>query len=128
MAPDEYEFEPPDWYDAVYAVVRRVPRGSVATYGQIAGLVTDVAVTARQVGAALRFVPDDVPWQRIVGAGGRLPIAKRGPELMARQRKLLIEEGVVFDANDPNRIDMASTQWTPESESEHYGNLESLSV
>ena len=128
MHTDEDKIELPDWYEAVYAVVRSVPAGRVATYGQVAGVVSGISITPRQVGAALRCAPEDVPWQRIIGAGGRLPIAKRGPELMALQRELLILEGVAFAASDPDRIDMASTQWTPESESEQHDHLEPLSL
>jgi len=100
----------PDWFDAVYEAVLRVPSGQVATYGQIASLVTTVSVTARQVGAAMRFVPEGVPWQRVVGAGGRLPIAKRSPELKLLQRKLLKQEGVEFLGDDSDTIDMAQAQ------------------
>ena len=122
------EFEPPDWHEAVYAVVRTVPPGKVATYGQVAGVVAGVSVTARQVGAALRCAPNDVPWQRIIGAGGHLSIAKRGPELKALQRDLLTAEGVLFGASDPDRIDMESAQWRPESQSEQHDHLEPLSI
>jgi methylated-DNA-protein-cysteine methyltransferase-like protein len=115
MAPDEDDLGLPDWYDAVYAAVRAIPKGKAATYGQIAGVVTGVAVTARQVGAALRCAPADVPWQRVVGAGGRLPIAKRSPELKLLQRRLLAEEGVIFSGTEPDHVDMATAQWLSES-------------
>ena len=97
----------------VYAVVRAIPAGKVMTYGQVADATTGVSVTARQVGAALRWVPADVPWQRVVGAGGHLPIAKRSPEAQQRQRQLLADEGIVFLARDPNRVDMPLSQWFP---------------
>ena len=119
MPPDDQEIEPPDWYDAVYTAVKAVPRGKVATYGQIAEAVSGVAVTARQVGAALRLAPPDLPWQRVVGAGGYLPIAKRSPELVLLQRKLLEEEGVRFGPGDAHRIDMAQAQWTLPSTPEY---------
>ena len=48
--------------------------------------------------------PPDVPWQRVVGAGGHLPVGKRSPTLMIRQRELLENEGVEFLPND--RVDM----------------------
>src|SRR5450432_3174021 len=128
MDMDEQPIELPDWFEAVYAVARAVPKGRVATYGQIAGIAIGVTLTARQVGAALRYAPADVPWQRVIGAGGRLPIAKRSPELMALQRQLLIGEGVVFEEGDPDRINMERTQWTPEAELENHGNLEFVPV
>src|SRR5690348_10404477 len=86
----------PDWHDLVYAAVREIPAGRVATYGQIADIVRGVSLTARQVGTAMRFAPGDVPWQRVVGAGGRLPIARRSPELKLLQLRLLTLEGVEF--------------------------------
>lgn len=103
-------------YAPVYAVVRAIPAGKVMTYGQVADATTGVAVTARQVGNAMRFVPSDVPWQRVVGAGGYLPIAKRSPEAKLLQRRLLTLEGVSFLERDPDRIDMARSQWLPANE------------
>ena len=100
-------------YAPVYEVVRAIPPGRVMTYGQVADAVTGISVTARQVGTAMRFVPEDVPWQRVVGAGGHLPIAKRSPEAKMRQRHLLTEEGAIFLDRDPDRVDMARSQWLP---------------
>ncbi len=94
----------------IYALVRTVPAGCVATYGQVAGLLTTGAVTARMVGAAMRYAPPDVPWQRVVGAGGKLPIAKLGPELRDRQRRLLEAEGVTFKAAS-DTVNMGRHQW-----------------
>lgn len=100
-------------YESVYAFVRAVPPGKVVTYGQVAGMLEDVSLTARQVGAAMRTVPPDVPWQRVVGAGGLLPIAKRSLELKSRQRELLEQEGVVFLPGESERVDMRRSQWMP---------------
>jgi methylated-DNA-protein-cysteine methyltransferase-like protein len=110
MEASDAEFAGPDWHEAVYTVVRAVPKGSVVTYGQVAELVDGVSVTARQVGTAMRFAPEGVPWHRVVGAGGRLPIAKRGPELPLLQRRLLEREGVRFLGEGAARIDMAGAQ------------------
>ena len=101
-------------YAPVYEVVRAIPSGKVMTYGQVADAVTGISVTARQVGTAMRYVPDGVPWQRVVGAGGHLPIAKLSPEAKLRQRDLLMQEGAIFLERDPNRVDMARSQWLPE--------------
>ncbi|HET7294175.1 MAG TPA: MGMT family protein [Vicinamibacteria bacterium] len=81
----------------VYAVVRRIPRGRVLTYGQVARLLGQTRA-ARAVGWALRALPDGearrVPWHRVVGAGGRISArAGPGPEI---QRRRLREEGVRF--------------------------------
>ncbi len=101
-------------YEPVYAFVRTVPSGKVVTYGQVAGMVEGVSLTARQVGTAMRFAPKDVPWQRVVGAGGMLPIAKRSPEMKSRQRELLEREGVIFLPGVNERIEMRKYQWMPE--------------
>jgi methylated-DNA-protein-cysteine methyltransferase-like protein len=100
-------------YGCVYAFVRTVPHGKVVTYGQVAGMLEDGRLTARQVGAAMRAAPPDVPWQRVVGASGSLPIAKISPELKSRQRELLEGEGVVFLPGDSERVDMRKSQWMP---------------
>jgi methylated-DNA-protein-cysteine methyltransferase-like protein len=100
-------------YASVYAFVRSIPSGKVVTYGQVAGTLEDVSLTARQVGAAMRAAPPDVPWQRVVGAGGSLPIAKLSPELKSRQRELLEQEGVVFLPGGNERVDMRKSQWMP---------------
>ena len=99
-----------DWHEAIYRVVRRIPEGKVVTYGQAADNVPGISVTARQVGAALRDAPVDVPWQRVVGAGGRLPISKRSPYLESLQRTLLAGEGVPFLARAHDTVDMAAAQ------------------
>jgi methylated-DNA-protein-cysteine methyltransferase-like protein len=83
------------FFARVYAAVRAIPRGRVATYGQVAALL-GVPRGARAVGWALRALPagNSVPWHRVVGAGGRISIrAGAGPEL---QRRRLRAEGVAF--------------------------------
>ena len=77
--------------------MRGIPRGHVATYGQVAR-VLGMARGARAVGWALRALPARlerrVPWHRVVGAGGRIsPRAGPGPAL---QRRRLLAEGVRF--------------------------------
>ncbi len=98
--------------EAVYNVVRRIPRGRVATYGQVASLVAEYSLTARQVGGFMRFAPEGVPWHRVVGAHGTLPIGKRSAELHMLQRRLLEAEGVVFHPN--GRISLDEFQWLPD--------------
>ena len=89
-------------YQQIYDVVRRVPKGKVATYGQIA-LYVD-RCTPRMVGYAMAaLMEDDVPWQRIVNAqGGISPRADGDGALI--QRRLLEAEGVKFNKN--GRIDL----------------------
>jgi len=89
----------PNFFDRVYAVVRRIPRGKVASYGQIAALLGHPQA-ARTVGWALNALRDtdidDVPWQRVINSQGRISISRAdlGAEL---QQALLEEEGVEFD-------------------------------
>jgi methylated-DNA-protein-cysteine methyltransferase-like protein len=86
-----------DQYRRIYAVIKRIPRGRIASYGQIAELA-GIPRHARQVGYALHHMPEemDVPWQRVVSSSGE--IAKRAyPEDARWQRDLLEEEGVEFD-------------------------------
>ena len=98
-------------YARIYAVVRRIPRGRVATYGQVARLA-DLPGQARQVGYALHALPDDqdVPWQRVINAQGR--VSPRGePEWEDVQRQMLEREGVRFD--DSGRTTLSRYQWKP---------------
>jgi methylated-DNA-protein-cysteine methyltransferase-like protein len=99
-------------YRAIYAVVRRIPRGRVATYGQVATLAGRPG-QARQVGYALHALrgPEDadVPWHRVINARGEIsPRAHAGPEEHV-QRHLLEAEGVTFDPR--GRVDLALHQW-----------------
>src|SRR5437868_609314 len=57
--------------ERVWALVRSIPRGRVATYGQIAGLL-DRPLAARAVGGAMRECPTGVPWHRVVNATGKI--------------------------------------------------------
>jgi methylated-DNA-protein-cysteine methyltransferase-like protein len=98
-------------YDRIYAVVRRIPRGRVATYGQVAELA-GLGGHARQVGYALHALRPGarVPWQRVVNAQGRVSVRSEiGAEQV--QRTLLEREGVDFEAN--GRIDLAVYRWRP---------------
>jgi methylated-DNA-protein-cysteine methyltransferase-like protein len=98
-------------YARIYAVVRRIPRGRVATYGQIARLLA-MPGRARQVGYAMSALADErVPWHRVLNAKGEVsPRAEPGFE--ALQRRLLEREGVRFDAN--GRVSLARCGWDPE--------------
>ena len=95
----------------VYAVVRRIPRGRVATYGQVAKLA-GLGDAARQVGYALSGLPShsSVPWHRVINAQGTISARKHlGPDL--EQRILLEREGVHFDAR--GRVALGTFGWRP---------------
>ena len=97
-------------FDKVYWIVRCIPAGKVATYGQIARLL-GIPRGARTVGWALHSLPDDmeVPWQRVINAKGVVSTAWEGDESTG-QRALLEAEGVVFD--EQGRIDLKVYGWT----------------
>ncbi len=97
-------------FERIYAVVRRIPRGRVATYGQVALLALGRPNGGRTAGWALRVVREgsDVPWQRVVNAGGRIVTHGR-EDSAARQHRLLKEEGIVFEPD--GRIDLARFGW-----------------
>ena len=96
-------------YPRIYAGVNRIPRGRVATYGQIARLA-GLAGQARRVGYALAALPDDkkVAWHRVVNARGEIS-ARGASHYEIRQRILLEREGVVFDAK--GRMSLRRFQW-----------------
>jgi methylated-DNA-protein-cysteine methyltransferase-like protein len=91
---------------SVHALVRRVPAGSVVTYGQVAALV-GAPRAARAVGQAMRVCPPSVPWHRVVN--GRGAISRRGDGGGALSQRLLLEgEGVRFIRG---RIDLERYCW-----------------
>ena len=95
-------------YQVFYSIIRQIPEGRVATYGQIATLA-GLPGRARQVGYAMHAITeeDDLPWQRVINAQGKISL-RRGAEL---QRSILEAEGVVFD---DQRVDLEVFQWHPE--------------
>lgn len=97
-------------YARIYAVVRRIPKGRVATYGQVAELA-GLPGAARQVGYAMAALRDGrVPWHRVLNARGAIsPRSDPGPEQL--QRLLLEREGVAFDAH--GRVSLAEHLWQP---------------
>jgi methylated-DNA-protein-cysteine methyltransferase-like protein len=96
-------------YARIYAVVRRIPRGRVATYGQVARLA-GLPRRARLVGHALQIMPDGerAPWQRVVNASGGIS-ARPHPYAERQQRELLEGEGVAFGAG--GRVALRRFQW-----------------
>ena len=102
---------PPPFYRLVYRLVRRVPRGRVVTYGQVAAILGQPR-GARAVGMALGALRgpllDLVPWQRVINAAGRC--SHRDGFWADTQRELLEGEGVRFDRH--GKMDLRRSRWT----------------
>jgi methylated-DNA-protein-cysteine methyltransferase related protein len=103
-----------DYHSKVWDLVRQIPYGKVATYGQIALMIpppagvefeTYKAFGPRWVGSAMAACPDDVPWQRVINSKGEIS-ERPGAQ---KQKELLLEEGLVF--NDKGRIDLKKYGW-----------------
>jgi methylated-DNA-protein-cysteine methyltransferase-like protein len=101
----------PNFFERVYILVRLIPRGRVASYGQIAALLGHPQA-ARTVGWALNALRgsevEAVPWQRVINSQGRISISRvdLGADL---QRALLEQEGVLFD--ERGRVDLKRFGW-----------------
>ncbi len=98
--------------EQVWALVRQIPVGNVATYGQIAKSLPQPdqisesvyqMSASRWVGLAMAACPDDVPWQRVVNSQGKISHPEAG------KQKLLLEGEGVFFAKD--KINLAEYQW-----------------
>lgn len=96
----------------ILAAIRRIPRGRVSTYGEVAH-VAGLPRRARLVGTVLRTTsaPRDLPWFRVINAGGRISFPV-GSDAHARQRKKLEAEGVLFIGG---RVNLKKYGW-PERE------------
>ncbi len=92
-------------YTIIYALIREVPKGEVASYGMIASLLP--GVTARMVGRSLSHMPKGVktPWQRIVNSSGAI-VSRHGA---VRQREMLAKEKVSFRNN--GHVDLKTHLW-----------------
>ncbi|MGB8698263.1 MAG: MGMT family protein [Thermosynechococcaceae cyanobacterium] len=114
MSNPSSELNPLKRYEAVYALVRQIPAGQVATYGQIAECL-GLYGQARQVGYALFRVPveSDIPWHRVINAQGKISESpqRQGGDVLQKIR--LEQEGVEFDPQ--GRIDLQRHRWRPPS-------------
>lgn len=96
-------------YEKIYEIVRQIPKGKVATYGQVARLA-GMEGSARLAGYALHRVPEgsDIPWQRVINSKGE--ISSYGePEWTEFHKAFLKAEGITFD--EKNRINLNIFQW-----------------
>lgn len=94
-------------FPEVWKLVRRIPRGRVATYGQLSLMIAR-RLTPVGIGWAIRAA-DDIPWHRVVNARGGISTDNEHPGL---QRSMLEAEGVAFDGEV---VDLAKCQWRPRS-------------
>jgi methylated-DNA-protein-cysteine methyltransferase-like protein len=101
-----------DFTKAVISVVKKIPRGKVATYGQVARLAGKPG-SARAVGWILNACAEshDLPWQRVLNSQGKISFPRRS-SAFAEQKRLLQREGVRFLA--PNGLDLETYQWKRE--------------
>ena len=95
------------FHAAVYRLVERIPRGQVATYGQIAALL-GYPRAARAVGQAMKHAPSHLPWHRVVNAQGGIS-RRANVGGMLTQRVLLEQEGLVARRG---RIRLREHRWT----------------
>ena len=95
------------FYERIYAMVCMIPRGRVATYGQIAAYAG--RCSPRQVGYAMAALShDDVPWHRVINSQGRISFPENSRGAM-EQRDLLEDEGIVFDRT--GQVDLKRFGW-----------------
>jgi methylated-DNA-protein-cysteine methyltransferase-like protein len=95
------------FHAAVYRLVRRIPRGRVATYGQIAALL-GYPRAARAVGQAMKHAPAGLPWHRVVNAQGGISRRANIGGMMT-QRLLLEQDGVRVRRG---RVRLREHRWT----------------
>lgn len=99
------------FYQRIYALVHEIPKGKIATYGQLA-LLAGSPRASRIVGAAMAKAPDgrDLPCHRVIYTDGRLLLGGTfgGMEI---QRQLLLQEGVTFLQD--GRVDVKQSLWQP---------------
>ena len=95
----------------IWDTIGDVPRGSVASYGQIAA-VAGIPRGARQVGYALRHLPDEhnVPWHRIIQASGKIAFDADTPQYEEQKKRLMMDDVAVIGG----RIDMQKYRWQPD--------------
>ncbi|MBI2624605.1 methylated-DNA--[protein]-cysteine S-methyltransferase [Candidatus Parcubacteria bacterium] len=111
-----------NFYERVYRLARKIPRGRVMTYGQIAALISTPRA-ARVVGFAMRALPEntDVPWPRVINSQGRISIVnwRWRPKDQAR---FLRAEGIkVQKRNDGFWIDLDKYLWVPKNRADRAG-------
>jgi len=97
--------------ERIWATIRDIPEGCVASYGQIAD-IAGIPRGARQVGYALRHLPDrhDVPWYRVLTASGRIAFERDSRGYREQRRRLEAEQVPILNG----RVDMKRYRWQPD--------------
>ena len=100
-----------DRYQRIYRTVRRIPRGRVASYGQIADLA-GIPRGARQVGYALRHAPKDlkIPWHRVINSQGRIAVPADSDSYRRQVKRLASEDVHLLNG----RINLRRYRWQPD--------------
>lgn len=102
--------KPASAWSEIYRIVKRIPRGRVVNYGQIAGML-ERRLSAQAVGWAMRQCPEGLPWHRVVNAAGGCSTDGLGASPPGLQRAMLEAEGVRFRAD--GTIDLERYRWRP---------------
>jgi len=97
--------------ERIWATIRGIPEGKVASYGQVAE-IAGVPRGARQVGYALRHLPrgHDVPWHRVITASGKIAFLEGSDAFREQSRRLQEEEVAILKG----RVDMGKYRWQPD--------------
>ena len=95
----------------IWDTIRDIPKGTVASYGQIAE-IAGIPRGARQVGYALRHLPDgyDVPWHRVLQVSGNIAFEKDSSAYQEQSKRLMMEDVAVISG----RVDMLKYRWRPD--------------
>ena len=100
----------PKYRERVFKLVRRIPRGRVMTYGQVAAILGE-GYTPRTVGFVMHSAEGDLPWHRVINAQGACSTG--GLLLPAdKQQRMLEREGIEFD--ERSRCDLQRYVWMPD--------------
>lgn len=95
----------------IWETIAEIPKGSVASYGQIAD-IAGIPRGARQVGYALRHLPDGhgVPWHRVLQASGKIAFEKGSRAYKEQSKRLMMEDVAVM----AGKVDMKKYRWQPD--------------
>ena len=94
----------------LYSIIQQIPKGCVATYGQVAELA-GLPGCARMVGRTLSQLPSgsQLPWHRVIAASGKISLPENSDSFI-EQKQRLPDEGVRVNKN---RVNLSARQWQP---------------